>query len=338
MLGLKRTCRGCRLLALICAAIMVLACSVFAKEKIIFDTDIGGDIDDAGAMAVLHTLMRRGDIELLAVGIVNGHVNAVPYVDAINTFFGHPDLPVGTIKGKGPLDRDRYMGPLLGDYPHDLTKQSAPEVVDLYRKILAAQSGTSVTIIVVGQCTNISALLDSGPDAHSPLTGVELVRKKVKFYAAGGNGDGGLPEGRCGHNYRTDLASANNELSKLPSDFPTFFAGGSGPKIRTGNDLYGLPEDDIILRSYINYFDGSNLDRPSWDQLRVVYGCLPAERERWSHAGSGVITLEGETIRWTGSQPLNRSYGYVKDVAGMRDLLSTLMLERADSARASLPP
>jgi hypothetical protein len=87
--------------------------STLAAEKVIFDTDIGGDIDDAGAMAVLHTLMRRDDIQLLAIGVVNGHVNTVPYVDAINTFFGHPDLPIGTLKGAGPYDRDRHMGSIV---------------------------------------------------------------------------------------------------------------------------------------------------------------------------------------------------------------------------------
>lgn len=35
--------------------------------KIIFDTDIGGDCDDAGALALLHRLCDMGEAELLAV-------------------------------------------------------------------------------------------------------------------------------------------------------------------------------------------------------------------------------------------------------------------------------
>lgn len=318
------------LLSVLCVLLCAAFRPVAAVENVILDTDIGGDIDDAGAMAILHALQRRGEIEILAIGVINGHVNTVPYVHAINTFFGQPDLPIGTIKGAGPFDRDNYMGPLLASYPHSRTKASAPEVVDLYRKILASQPDRSVTLIVIGQCTNISRLLNSGPDAHSSLNGVELVRRKVKFYAAGGNGDGNLPSGRCGHNYRTDLASANNELAKLPSDFATFFAGGSGPQIKIGNGLKTLPADDIILRSYQQYFKGgTNLDRPTWDQLRVLYGCRPAERSRWTHAGSGTISLSGETITWTASPQRNRSYGYVQNLTAMKTMLNNLMIERA---------
>ena len=35
--------------------------------KIIFDTDIGWDCDDAGALAMLHRLCDKGEAELLAV-------------------------------------------------------------------------------------------------------------------------------------------------------------------------------------------------------------------------------------------------------------------------------
>ena len=42
-----------------------------APIKIIFDTDIGNDVDDVLALSVLHALQTRGDCELLAVTITN---------------------------------------------------------------------------------------------------------------------------------------------------------------------------------------------------------------------------------------------------------------------------
>ena len=57
-------------------------------ERVIFDTDVGGDVDDAGALAVLHALADRGEIELLAMGVVIGHEAAVPFVHAVNTWYG----------------------------------------------------------------------------------------------------------------------------------------------------------------------------------------------------------------------------------------------------------
>ena len=55
--------------------------------KIIFDTDIGGDCDDAGALALIHRLCDKGETEFLAVT----HCCNSPYlagcIDSINHFF-----------------------------------------------------------------------------------------------------------------------------------------------------------------------------------------------------------------------------------------------------------
>src|SRR5690606_27866762 len=133
--------------------------------------DVGGDIDDAGALAVLHALEARGEIELLAIGVSIGHEAAVPYVHAVNTWYGRPELPIGTIKGEASYARDEFMEAVIAEYPYDLTRESTPEVVDLYRRVLATQPDNSVTLVTVGPATNIVALLRSEPDEHSELNG-----------------------------------------------------------------------------------------------------------------------------------------------------------------------
>ena len=63
--------------------------------NIIFDTDIDSDVDDAGAMALLHSYVQQGKVNLLAVvGCCNSGY-AAPCIDAINTYYGLPDVPVG---------------------------------------------------------------------------------------------------------------------------------------------------------------------------------------------------------------------------------------------------
>ena len=56
--------------------------------KIIYDTDIGYDCDDAAALAMIHRLCDRGEAELLAVT----HCFSTPYVsgciDSINCYYG----------------------------------------------------------------------------------------------------------------------------------------------------------------------------------------------------------------------------------------------------------
>jgi hypothetical protein len=294
---------------------------------VIIDTDPGGDVDDAGALAILHALADRREIQILAVGISIGHELAVPYADAVNTWYGRPDLPVGTIKGTAPYSADYFMKDVVDRYPSNLTKNNAPDVVDLYRKVLAAQPDNSVTLIAVGPPTNISNLLNSAPDHHSHLSGVELVRRKVKFYAAGGNGNGGLPYGQTGFNYYMDLKSASNELNLLPSDFPTVFAGGSGSKLELGSELSSARPDHIIRKSYESYFKGIASNRATWDQLRVLYACRPASRAYFDTSGPGKIQVNLSRIIWYEASPdKNHAYAYVNNFAKVREEILSLML------------
>ena len=296
-------------------------------ERVIFDTDVGGDVDDAGALAVLHALADRGEIKLLAMGVVIGHELAVPYVHAVNTWYGRPNLPIGTITGPAPYSRDEFMDRVVAEYPHTLSKKTAPDVVQLYRKVLASQPDRSVTLIAVGPATNINNLLKSTPDEHSPLTGVELMRRKIKFYGAGGNGNAGLPQGKCGFNYRTDLVSASSELKLMPSDFPTVFAGGSGLKLEIGAALSQARPDHIIRRSYESYYKGTARSRYAWDQLRVLYACRPASRVFWDTSPSGKIELNTDGIlTYTPVPDENHAYAYVNNFAALRSALTELMM------------
>jgi inosine-uridine nucleoside N-ribohydrolase len=298
------------------------------KPRVIFDTDVGGDIDDAGAFAVMHALADRGEIEILAVGVVNGHAAAVPYTDALNTWYGRPDLPVGVIKANAPFAKDFYMEPIVATYPHDLTPEAAPDVVKLYRKVFAAQPDRSVTLVTVGPATNIRALLESGVDEFSPLSGVELVRRKVKFYAAGGNGDGKLPSGKPGWNYQMDVRAARAELGKFPAEVPMVFAGGSGWGLKIGSCYWEAAPEHIVRKSFEAYFKGErDMDRPTWDELRMLYACRPASRAKFETSAAGEIVMDDKNfLHWSESPRARRSYAYVKDGDAVRAELTELML------------
>jgi len=170
-------------------------------------------------------------------------------------------------------------------------------------------------------------LLISEPDEFSSLSGVDLMRKKIKFYAAGGNGKAGLPDGKCGFNYQMDLAAASSELELLPVDLPVVFAGGSGSALKIGSVMNQTRPDHIIRRSYEAYFDGIAKDRPTWDQLRVVYRSLPSLRTLWDTSLPGNIEVSQEGIITYGAKPIrNRSYAYVNDLDEMRLKITELMI------------
>ena len=151
--------------------------------KIIFDTDFGPDYDDVGAMAFLHAMADSGRAEILATVSCNRDSLTAPCIDVLNTWFGRPGLPMGAPKSwavsLGAFQH--WPDSLVARYPHELRSTAdAPDAVAVYRKILSAQPDTSVTVVTVGFFTNLANLLQSEPDSLSPLSGHDLVAKKVK--------------------------------------------------------------------------------------------------------------------------------------------------------------
>src|SRR3990170_1863134 len=175
--------------------------------RIIFDTDMDTDCDDAGALAMLHALADRGEVALLATMVSSYHPWSSPTVDAINTYFGRPDLPIGAPKAT-PAGKDfgsRFARQIAESFAHDIrSNDHASDAVAVYRQVLADQPDTSVVIVTVGDLTNLSNLLRSGPDRHSPLTGRELVARKVKHYVAMGSRYPADLDPRVWGNFKTD--------------------------------------------------------------------------------------------------------------------------------------
>ena len=126
-----------------------------AAVNIVFDTDMGNDVDDALALAMLHAFQTRHEVNLLAVTVTKDNKWAAPYVDLVNAFYGRPKIPIGTVRnGKTPesnpmiqvpSERRRSDGAFV--YPHAiLDGAQAPEAVSLLRRTLAGQPDSSVVI------------------------------------------------------------------------------------------------------------------------------------------------------------------------------------------------
>src|SRR4051795_6912958 len=79
---------------------LLVAASAFAQPTpVVFDTDMGNDVDDALALAMLHALESRGECRLIAVTITKDNPWSAVYVDLVNTFYGRAHIPVGMVKG-----------------------------------------------------------------------------------------------------------------------------------------------------------------------------------------------------------------------------------------------
>jgi purine nucleosidase len=281
--------------------LIALALPLRAAEpvKIIFDTDMAGDVDDVGALALLHALANRGEAEILACMISAPNEFTGPCIDAINTWFGRPEIPIGNLRDfqdgypkpvhTKPID-SKYTEPVAKACAHDLKKSSdAPDAVQLYRKILASQPDASVTIVSVGFLTNLKNLLNSEKDAASSLNGEKLILKKVKQWVCMG---GKFPEGRFGngegeYNVTIDTVAAVRAMNDWPT--PVVFSGFEiGAKIFTGERAKQLSAESPVRVGYYHYTGGKH--RESWDQTAVLYAVRGA-RDYWTLSEPGFALM-----------------------------------------------
>jgi hypothetical protein len=272
---------------------------------VIFDTDIGNDVDDVLALAMLHALQSRGVCQLLAVTITNPDELAVSFVDALNTFYHRPLIPIGRYEGSLPakpskfLSRANAMDGSLPRYPHRLRNaKDAPGAVSLLRRTLNAQADHSVVIIQVGYFSNLSALLDSKADDSSPLDGLRLVEKKVRLLSvmAGAFRAAEIQKHFLEFNVVNDVTAATNVGSRWPT--PIIWSGFEigialpYPARSISNDFNYAPHH-LVAEAY-NAFEPPPHERPTWDLTSVLYPLFPrAGYFDLSPAGTVKVAADG---------------------------------------------
>ena len=212
---------------------------VAAPVSVILDTDMSGDCDDVGALAVLHQLAYSGEAQILAC-LANGHDHdqaIAASIDAINTFYGQPTLPIGTYQGRlYPATVSPYTAHLRDEFPHTARPDDQePKALDVYRATLAAAEDESVTIVSIGFLINLKDLLQSPPDSASPLNGVELVQKKVrKLVVMGGRYPHSYPH-QGEYNFAGQGGGPDAQFAVEHWPTPILFTGEEiGPPLQTG--------------------------------------------------------------------------------------------------------
>jgi len=163
-----------------------------AQIQVILDTDPGYDPDDVGCMAMLHSMANQGECEILAIINSTDQKESALCISAINGFFNRPAIPVGDYKNypsKADAPENAYHYHIASTFPRRLKSwQDALESVSLYREILSSAGDTSITIVIIGTMHNFHGLLQSESCKFSDLTGIELVREKVRqVVSMGGN-------------------------------------------------------------------------------------------------------------------------------------------------------
>ena len=287
--------------------IITFSASIDAEPiKLIFDTDMGNDVDDALALAMLHSLESRGESELLAITLTKDNDEVAPYVDAINTFYGRGEIPIGITNSGVTPEKSRFTGVTLeidgGQYiySHDLQLgDPAPNAVPLLREILADQPDQSVVIVQVGFSTNLAQLLDTRADEHSDLEGVELISRKVKHISImAGTFTPINNETHLEYNIVQDIRSAQKLAEEWPT--PIYWSGFEiglairYPAISIEQD-FRYVDKHPIPESYQAYVPTPH-ERPTWDLTSVLWAIRQSRGYFGvSEAGSVTVLDDGET-------------------------------------------
>jgi purine nucleosidase len=255
---------------------------------IIFDTDMESDVDDVGALAMLHALADFGETEILGVMVCAENPWSALCADRINTYFKRENLPIGQLKRPGVNRESRYAQQVAEEFPGKLqSANDAPDAVDLYRKLLSAQPDNSVIILTVGYLTNLRDLLTTGPDEHSKLNGKELIRQKVRLWVCMG---GLFPSGREA-NIRWDTKASIEAINNWPTEI--IFSGWEIGNMDTGSQIRDLPESNPIRRAYESF---GRIPHKNWDQVATLYAVRGLDNgpaaDYWELSNPGRIVID----------------------------------------------
>ncbi len=265
---------------LICTGITLLATLGAVGDAnlpgIILDTDFRSDVDDVGALALLNAFVDEGEAEMLGVMASQTGPHVVGAINAVNTYYGRGEVPIGL----SPIDDQRfpdYYAPVIGDpanFPSTQSNDTAPDSTTLYRRLLHEAPDQSVKIVVIGGQTCIHLLLQSEADHEGDgsigRSGRELIEAKVRelVLMAGNFENADHPE----HNINLDREASQAVAAEWPT--PIVYSGFEiGRHVQTGGTVSD-PETNPVAMAYKLYPAGgvgTIASSSSYDQTAVYY-------------------------------------------------------------------
>ena len=301
--------------------------------SIIFDTDIGPDYDDVGAIAMLHAFADKGECKILATVGSNKHKRMAALLSLFNTYFNRPGMPVGVVKGNAVnlQANQKWDSIIIEKYPHSIKENDdAEDAVTLYRRILAKQPDGSVTIVTVGFLTNMANLLESKPDNYSPLNGRALIAKKVKLLVSmAGRFDNEMGTFKE-FNVVQDAVASKTVFDTWNT--PIIFTGFEiGIKLFSGIPLIKSPIVNSPVKEVFEISipqDASDKNgRMSWDQTAVLIAVRGYEKYYYGIKGR-IVGKDDGSNDWN---PKGKGHLYVKEkmpVKQVETLINTLMMHQ----------
>ena len=292
-------------------------------KKIIIDTDMGPDCDDAGALAIANQLHKSGRIRLLGVTHCTSEEGGAYTIAAINRRFSNEEIPIGQTERKGFLDGKEnrtFTDAIKASYLEKYGTRSFEAAVPMLRRLLA--ENRDVTLICIGPLNNLANLLKSPNDDAVPLSGLALAARSLSSVVVMG-GDFRKEAQEAEYNIRCDIESAKYAAAHCPA--PVTYCGYEmGKDVLCGESLREYEASHPVRQAYQRFLEkygqkGSFL-RPSWDLIAVCYGA-GVGRRLWEVCGNLFVRVDaqGRTRTEKGGKD-----GYLVNAAGTDRIASAL--------------
>ena len=303
-------------------------------EIVIFDTDMGSDCDDVGALALLHYYVNQGQAEIIGCIYSSGKI---PYgaavTQAINNYYERPQIPIGAYQKDDIGDpKDKMSAEKLARdtaaYGHQIiTNQDAQDHLKLNRELLATSKNKSITYITVGHTKALYDLLVSKPDEISALSGRDLISQKIKKWVALGALKSNNQEGNYTKDWNFFFNGTAPYTEYLVHNFPIpVYYVDAGHKVMTGRGLVNTPTGNIVRTAYRDWLwnvGNKTLQdqRPSWD-LAAVYFAIEGEGDFLTEAPEGYLDFDAEKgCRWI-EQPDSSRQHYISQKPATDELFA----------------
>jgi purine nucleosidase len=145
-----------------------------AREKVIIDTDIGDDIDDAFAIALA---LKSPELEILGISTTFGDTEArAKIVDRMLGEAGRSEIPV--LAG-APTHTTNEMNQRRYGEGGRFAKASHPAAVDFILEQIRSYPG-QITLIAIGPLMNVGTLIDKDPQTFLKLKRVVMMGGSIE--------------------------------------------------------------------------------------------------------------------------------------------------------------
>ena len=286
--------------------------SAFEKKnnkKLILDTDMDLDVDDAVALRCAVWANRTKNVDLIGVTLsVNGSVveddvryGSCQYVDAMLTYDGTPDIPIARNSHRSGHNCG-YIKNVVKDFYHTVTtNDTLPEAVDFYRAALASLPvGQKTDICICGYLNSFAELINSAPDEYIDISGMDLIKDHVgTIYVMGG--DYPASTGSAEGNFANGAGAVENTNTVLTANFdnPIIFLGREcGWPVQSGGSLADMPYDPLHI-SLKDYHGGTFGPRSSFDPLTLLIACLGNDKTGFNLTrGTNAINTDSESEQY----------------------------------------